>query len=56
LTRRRDFSKLAKADLNQAEDIFPARFFASSRPAIAESDVNIVNIKTKENTYAPREI
>jgi hypothetical protein len=38
LTRPRDFSKLgAHADLNHAEDISPPGFFASSRPAIAES-------------------
>ena len=28
---------IIKTNLNQAEDIFPLGFFASSRPAIAES-------------------
>ena len=36
LTTRRDSQKSVK-DLNQAEDISPAGFFASSGPAIAES-------------------
>jgi hypothetical protein len=39
LTSTRDFFKtwcVIKKDLNQGEGHFPARFFASSRPAIAE--------------------
>jgi len=38
LTDQRDFFKTERqTDLNQAEDICPARFFAPSGPAIAES-------------------
>jgi hypothetical protein len=42
LTTWRDFSKLdgAKTDLNQVEDIFPARFFVSSGPAIPEKQLS----------------
>ena len=38
LTRAENFRILggAKADLNQAEDFLPARFFASSGPAISK--------------------
>jgi hypothetical protein len=39
LTSWQDFSQNLQKDLNQSEDFSPARLFASSRPAIAESNV-----------------
>jgi hypothetical protein len=52
LTGRRGFSKLDRRqkDLNQAEDFSPLGFFASSRPAIAETTRRG---NRKENIYEP---